>query len=248
MMITVISDRMSFRDHPFYKLRARFHIISYNKKSRRCAVFFESVQNRGRIAVFKPAVERQIKHLFLRVLRIKSVISSQFLKIRIRDRWLRVQNRGRIAVFKPAVERQIKHLFLRVLRIKSVISSQFLKIRIRDRWLPFLLKAQPPVLLCRKCRNRHVTHAHDTSRKASKTKCQRKDQAQSHQRPDFFPSVHRNHRLPVFTLYPQTAFPMSEKYNPDASAAPYTRRYPDTSFSFVPSLKQPGSPAADFIC
>ena len=163
MMITVISDRMSFRDHPFYKLRTRFHIISYNKKSRRCAVFFESIQNRGSIAVFKPAIERQIKYFFLRVLRIKSVISSQFLKIRI-----------------------------------------------RDRWLPFLLKAQPPVLLCRKCRNCHVTHAHDTSRKASKTKCQRKDQAQSHQRPDFFPSVHRNHRLPVFILYPQTAFSMSE--------------------------------------
>ena len=65
MMIGVISHRVSLCNHPFDQFRRTLQKMSHDKKSSRCIVFFECIQNCSCVAILIAAVKCEIDHLFL---------------------------------------------------------------------------------------------------------------------------------------------------------------------------------------
>ena len=70
----MIAHRMSLCQHPFYQIRAGIQIIAHHEEGGGRVVLLQGVQNRRRIAIFKAAVEGQIKFLFRRFFYVISVI------------------------------------------------------------------------------------------------------------------------------------------------------------------------------
>ena len=74
VMIGVIAYRMSLCQHPFHQIRAGFQIMPHHKECGWGIVFFQGVQNRGRISIFKATVKGQINSFFFRFFYIIGVV------------------------------------------------------------------------------------------------------------------------------------------------------------------------------
>ena len=90
MMISVIADGVTLFFHPTDQVRIVFDIGSDDEKSGGNVMFFQGIQDRFGISVFKSGVKGQIDPFFFCVFCIVCVIFCKYLVSGVGGRWVAV--------------------------------------------------------------------------------------------------------------------------------------------------------------